>query len=133
MDKQDRRLPSTAGSQVDSKDHIAMPVGPAVGISPITSIAATAQEGIGATQGRTAAVPEGAVAEPARDDVALSTTQARFRVPDWFAVVWSNRKARIGLILLGFFVFLAVFADVVAPYNPKDISFGPSEQPSAQH
>jgi peptide/nickel transport system permease protein len=133
MDTQDRRLPRTTGSDQDTRDHIATPLGPAVGVSPITSVAATAQEGIAATQGRTAAVPEGAVAEPARDDVALATTRARFRMPEWFEILWSNRKARVGLILLGFFVFLAVFADVVAPYDPKDISFGPSEQPSAQH
>ena len=44
------------------------------------------------------------------------------RGPDWLAVLWSNRKARIGLVLLVLFVLVAVFAPVVAPYAPNDTS-----------
>lgn len=93
MDTEDRRLPKVAGNEADPRDHIAMPIGPTVGVSPVTTIAATAQEGVAVTQGRTAAVPETAVAEPARDDVALATTRARSRMPEWFAIVWRDRKS----------------------------------------
>jgi peptide/nickel transport system permease protein len=54
-------------------------------------------------------------------------------MPEWFEVLWSNRKARVGLILLAFFILVAMFANQIAPYNPSDISFGPSELPSSQH
>ncbi|MBE3559296.1 MAG: ABC transporter permease [Ktedonobacteraceae bacterium] len=54
-------------------------------------------------------------------------------IPEWFKILWSNRKARAGLIMLAFFILVAIFADVLAPYKPNDISFGPSELPSAQH
>jgi len=133
MDTQDRRLVRPAGSQVDTEDHIASPVGPTTGVSAVSTISAPAQEGIEATEGRTAAVSKDAVPEPVQDDVALRSTQARRKMPEWFEIVWSNRKARIGLIMLLLFVLVAIFANVIAPYDPQDISFGPSEQPSAAH
>jgi peptide/nickel transport system permease protein len=54
-------------------------------------------------------------------------------MPEWFEVLWSNRKARVGLIMLAFLILVAIFANQIAPYNPTDISFGPSELPSSQH
>jgi len=118
---------------VDTEDHIATPVGPTVGTSGVTTISAPTQEGIGSTQGRTAAVPDTAVPEPARDDVALQSTRARFRMPEWFSILWSNRKSRIGMLMLAGFIFVAIFADVLSPYSPTDISFGPVEKPSPEH
>ncbi|GAA1723333.1 ABC transporter permease [Brachybacterium phenoliresistens] len=47
--------------------------------------------------------------------------------------IWTHRKARIGLIVLGLFVVLAVLAPWIAPYDPKDNSFGRSLAGSAQH
>src|SRR5579875_626997 len=34
------------------------------------------------------------------------------------ATLWSNRKARVGLVLLGIFILIAVFAPVLAPDSP---------------
>ncbi|HSP51692.1 MAG TPA: ABC transporter permease [Cryobacterium sp.] len=50
-----------------------------------------------------------------------------------FSTIWSVPKARIGLALLGFFVILAVFAPLLAPYAATDNSFGRSEDMSAAH
>jgi peptide/nickel transport system permease protein len=46
---------------------------------------------------------------------------------------WSNRKSRVGLILLSLFVLMAVFAPVIAPYPPHDNHFGSMLQPSLRH
>src|SRR5947199_10796840 len=43
------------------------------------------------------------VEESVREDTAQATTRARVRMPGWFGVLWSNRKARVGLIKLGVF------------------------------
>ncbi|GCE31226.1 peptide ABC transporter permease [Dictyobacter alpinus] len=84
----------------------------------------------------TTAVSEGArdveIAEQ-EDEPEIHTTSSKRRVPEWFEIIWSNRKARAGLILLVFFILLAIFANVLAPYSPTDISFGPSELPSSAH
>lgn len=47
--------------------------------------------------------------------------------------VWSNGKARIGLIILGVFILLAVLAPLIAPYAATDNSFERSQDSSAAH
>lgn len=49
------------------------------------------------------------------------------------ATLWSNGKARLGLIILGLFVLVAVFAPLLAPYGPKDNSFERNADASAAH
>ncbi|WP_169166056.1 ABC transporter permease [Cellulomonas taurus] len=49
------------------------------------------------------------------------------------ATVWANPKARVGLILLGLFVLMAIFAPVLAPYGPHDDSFARNEAGSSAH
>lgn len=44
-----------------------------------------------------------------------------------------NARAKIGLCILLFFAIVAVFAPLIAPYGPKDISFMPWESPSLAH
>lgn len=48
-------------------------------------------------------------------------------------VLWANPRARAGLVLLGVFVFVAIFAPWLSPYSPTDDSFPPSTGPSADH
>lgn len=50
-----------------------------------------------------------------------------------FGTLWSNGKARVGLCILGLFVFVAVFAPVLAPYGPKDNGFGRNADASPAH
>lgn len=47
--------------------------------------------------------------------------------------LWSNTKARLGLCILAFFVLVAVFAPLIAPYGPKDNSFERNADASAAH
>jgi peptide/nickel transport system permease protein len=45
--------------------------------------------------------------------------------------LWSNRKARIGLILLALFALEAVFAPLIAPHSPTATDFTPYTKPDA--
>src|SRR6478752_2351605 len=45
----------------------------------------------------------------------------------------SNRKALIGTVVLGIFTFVAIFAPVLAPYDPQALQFEPILKPSWQH
>ena len=55
------------------------------------------------------------------------------RPPRWYQIIWSNGKARIGIYILGFFVLMAIFAPLIAPYDPQDGSFAPLLSPSWEH
>ncbi|WP_426518197.1 ABC transporter permease [Diaminobutyricibacter sp. McL0618] len=50
-----------------------------------------------------------------------------------FATIWSVPKARIGVILLGVFVLVAIFAPLLAPYSPTETGFGRSQDASLAH
>ena len=45
--------------------------------------------------------------------------------------LWSNRKARVGLVILALFVIEAVFAPWIAPHSPTATSFTPYTNPSS--
>jgi peptide/nickel transport system permease protein len=47
--------------------------------------------------------------------------------------VWSNSKARLGIILLGLFVLLAIFAPLIAPYGATENGFPRSSDPTPEH
>jgi peptide/nickel transport system permease protein len=49
------------------------------------------------------------------------------------ATLWSNGKARVGLILLGCFILMALLAPVVVPHSPTSTSFTPYQGPSASN
>lgn len=63
----------------------------------------------------------------------MSTVRARVRAPQWFTILWRNKKARFGLVLLAAFILLALLAPVIAPYDPRDRSFAGGLPPSAEH
>ncbi len=46
------------------------------------------------------------------------------------ATLWRNRKARVGLILLGLFVLIAAFAPLLAPHSPTATTFTPYSGPT---
>jgi peptide/nickel transport system permease protein len=46
------------------------------------------------------------------------------------ATLWRNRKARVGLILLGLFVLIAAFAPLLAPHSPNATTFKPYSGPT---
>jgi peptide/nickel transport system permease protein len=45
--------------------------------------------------------------------------------------LWTNRKARLGLVLIGLFVAMAVFAPLIAPHSPTATTFTPYQGPSS--
>ena len=49
------------------------------------------------------------------------------------STIWSNGKARIGIIILGLFILIAIFAPLIAPYAATDNSFERSQDASAAH
>jgi peptide/nickel transport system permease protein len=51
----------------------------------------------------------------------------------WYEVVWSSKKARVGIILVGLYVLVAIFAPLIAPYDPSDSSFEPLASASGGH
>jgi peptide/nickel transport system permease protein len=42
-----------------------------------------------------------------------------------FRTLWSNGKARIGLVIIGLFVLMAIFAPLIAPHSPTATNFKP--------
>lgn len=44
-----------------------------------------------------------------------------------------NGKALTGLLLFALFILIAIFANWIAPYNPKDTNFTPNLDPTAAH
>jgi ABC-type dipeptide/oligopeptide/nickel transport system permease subunit len=60
-------------------------------------------------------------------DAAVSRVRTPTRWRETLRNVVSQRSAQVGLVLLGFLVFVALFADVIAPYDPLDNLNGPGE------
>lgn len=104
------------------------------GTSGITSVpgSISANDSVQPFEG-SAAVGVGATPETVRDDAGQASTSWRRRLPNWFWVLWSNRKARLGMILLAGFFLMALLAPVLAPYDPRDTSFMPAMPPDAEH
>jgi peptide/nickel transport system permease protein len=50
-----------------------------------------------------------------------------------WATVWAERKARIGLAVLGAMILVALLAPVIAPYSPADAGFPRSLPPGTAH
>ncbi|WP_037916422.1 ABC transporter permease [Actinacidiphila yeochonensis] len=50
-----------------------------------------------------------------------------------FRTVWSNGKARVGLVILAVFVLVAIFAPVLAPYSPHANNFAPDIGSNSSH
>ena len=68
-----------------------------------------------------------------RDAAAPDRHPALAALASGLRAIWGNRKARVGLILFGVFVVLAVLAPLIAPYDPKDNTFERNIAGSAQH
>jgi len=47
------------------------------------------------------------------------------------ATLWANKKSRVGLLILGAFVVIAVFAPIIAPYPASAEIFPPFRNPDA--
>src|SRR6476660_4880720 len=69
-------------------------------------------------------------AEPGQDPAVEQVSDVE--TPDqWWQVIWSSKKARVGVIVLAIYVLVAVFAPLIAPHDPLDGSFEPLAGPSS--
>lgn len=59
--------------------------------------------------------------------------RGRGRLPQWLRILLANGKARVGLVMLACYVAMAVFAPLIAPYDPRSAEFGQSLGPSWEH
>jgi peptide/nickel transport system permease protein len=50
-----------------------------------------------------------------------------------FRTLWSNGKARIGIVLLALFILMAVLAPLIAPHSPTSTDFTPYQNPSGSN
>ena len=50
-----------------------------------------------------------------------------------FRTLWSNGKARIGLVILGLMILIALLAPLIAPHSPTATTFTPYQNPSAHN
>jgi peptide/nickel transport system permease protein len=50
-----------------------------------------------------------------------------------FSIFFKNPKALVGFVIFAFFVLLAIFAPLIAPYHPEATIFDPSAHPSKAH
>ncbi len=41
------------------------------------------------------------------------------RKPHHLPAIWYNTKARLGIVIVGFFILIAIFGPLLAPYNPS--------------
>ncbi|WP_222711081.1 ABC transporter permease [Quadrisphaera setariae] len=88
--------------------------------APLPGVPGAAQAPVPATAGRQGA--------SARGRAGRRSGPAR-----WYSVLWSSGKARFGIVVLGFFVLVAVFAPLIAPYDPYDSAFDPTLPVSWSH
>lgn len=71
-------------------------------------------------------------ADPLAPIVFEGDTETRFL--GLLRVLTSNKKALIGVTILAFFAFVAIFGPLLAPYDPTQVGVGlPGEAPSSQH
>ncbi|MDQ6883337.1 MAG: ABC transporter permease [Candidatus Dormibacteraeota bacterium] len=53
----------------------------------------------------------------------LEVEEETSRPPRWYTIIWASNKARVGIVILGFFVVVALLAGVIAPYRPTRATF----------
>jgi len=57
----------------------------------------------------------------------------RVRVPGWLYLLWRNPKSRVGLVLVGFMVLVAIFSPLVSVNDPTAFSLLDARQAPSWH
>lgn len=69
----------------------------------------------------------------AADAADTAETGRRDHGPSWFQIIWASKKARVGIVLLGLYLLVALCAPLIAPYRGNDTTFAPVLLPGAEH
>jgi peptide/nickel transport system permease protein len=77
-------------------------------------------------------------ADPGTTVVAKPAAESRLPGPLLFVnrafrTLWSNGKARIGIVILTAMILIAILAPVLAPHSPTSTSFAPYQGPSGSY
>ncbi len=70
------------------------------------------------------------------DSEQLRRNLRRVKTKDFFQEVWSNKMARVGIIIIGFFAIMAIFGPIFMPFKTTDIATSRDEifnAPSMDH
>jgi peptide/nickel transport system permease protein len=54
-------------------------------------------------------------------------------MPQWVGVLFSNRLALLGIVILAIILLMAILAPLLTPYAPGDMVAQPSQAPSSDH
>lgn len=57
----------------------------------------------------------------------------RWNMPNALGIMWQNKKSRVGLIILGIFAIVGIFAPWIAPYDPRAAIFMPLSNPTREN
>src|SRR6266571_5944449 len=79
----------------------------------------------------TMSVPSQEVSLPSPEVNAVPAQMHRWH--DVWRLVTGNRKASVGLIIVGFFILLAIFGPIILPQDPHTFSADILEPPSAAY
>ncbi|MEX1297965.1 MAG: ABC transporter permease [Desulfotignum sp.] len=70
---------------------------------------------------------------PEKVETNLAKTK-KMRLKDMFAILYSSKIAMVGLVIVLFWVFVALFAPLLTPYTPYEQDWkAPNQGPSAEH
>lgn len=61
------------------------------------------------------------------------SSRRRLKAPTWFQILWENKKSRIGLVMMAGIFAIAIFAPVIAPYEPKFNDLPPNLRPNSDY
>src|SRR5207248_11168721 len=76
-------------------------------------------------------IPSQEISLPSPEVNAIPAQEHRWR--DVWRLVTGNRKASVGLIIVGFFILLAIFGPIILPQNPHSFTEDILQPPSAAH
>lgn len=70
---------------------------------------------------------------PEKPEVNTAKTKSK-QIREMFAILYSSKIAMVGLVIVLFWVFVALFAPLLTPYTPFDQDWkAPNQGPSAEH
>ena len=67
--------------------------------------------------------------DPGQEEAVAGRSAPASAPERWYEVVWSSKKARVGIILLALYVLVAIFAPLIAPLRPDGLQLRAARRP----